>query len=78
MHMYTYEKQLFSHMAMYISSGRGSFLALSAAGHARGPRVNASASVGPGRALWRVLWAFKVARDDPKHVDLSYKYRSIY
>ena len=41
---------------------RGSFLALSAAGHAGGPPVRHGASLGPGRAPWRVLWVFKVAK----------------
>ena len=35
------------------------FLALSAAGPAGGTPVHHGASVGPGRAPWRVLWAFK-------------------
>ena len=48
---------------MYIFlSGLGSLLALSTAGHARDPRVHHGARVGPGRAPWRVLWAFKVAK----------------
>ena len=44
------------------SSGRGSFLALSAAGHAGDLPVYNGASVGSGRAPWRVLWAFKVEK----------------
>ena len=44
---------------MLFSGARGSFLALSDAGHARGPPVHHGASLGPGRAPWRVLWAFK-------------------
>ena len=51
-----------SDICMPCSAGRGSFLALSAAGHAGGPRVHHGANVGPGRTLWRALWAFKVAR----------------
>ena len=43
------------------SAGRGSFLALSAAGHVGGRRVYAGASLGPCRAPWRVFWVFKVA-----------------
>ena len=35
------------------------FLALSAAEHAGGPPVHHRASVGPGRAPWRALLAFK-------------------
>ena len=45
-----------------LSSARGSFLALSAAGHAGDPPVHHGASVGPDRAPWRMLWAFKVAK----------------
>ena len=41
---------------------RGSFLALSAAWHARDPPVHQGASVGPGRAPWRVLSAFKATK----------------
>ena len=44
------------------SPGLGSFLALPAAGHAGGPPVHDGASVGPGWAPCRVLWAFKVAK----------------
>ena len=54
------------HMATHFSSDRGSFLALSAAGHAGGSRVHHGASVGPGRAPWRALCAFKVARSGKK------------
>ena len=39
---------------LFFSSGRGSFLALSAAGHAGDPPVHHGASVGPGRAPWRL------------------------
>ena len=44
-----------------LSSGRWSFLAVSAAGHAGGLPVHEGASAGPGRAPWHVLWAFEVA-----------------
>ena len=44
------------------SGARGSFLTLRAAGHAGGPPVHHGASLGPGRAPWRVLWVFKVAK----------------
>ena len=44
------------------SSGRGYFLALSAAGIAGNPLVHHGASEGLGQAPWRVLWAFKVAK----------------
>ena len=43
------------------SSGRASFLALSTTGHAGAPAVHHGARVGPGRAPWRVFWAFEVA-----------------
>ena len=48
------------------SDAHGYFLALSAAGHANGPPVHHGASLGPGRAPWRVLWAFKVAKSGKK------------
>ena len=51
------EMHFLSHMGQFLSSCRGSFLALSAAGHAGGPPVHHGASVGSGRAPWRVLWA---------------------
>ena len=41
---------------IFFSSGRGSFFALSAAGHARGPRVQYGASLGPGQVPWHVLF----------------------
>ena len=44
------------------SSGRGSFLALSAAGHAGSPPVHDGASVGPGRVPRRMLWAFEAPK----------------
>ena len=50
---------LFFRNTQLFSSGRGSFLALSAAGN-RGPPVHHGASLGPGPAPWRVLWAFEV------------------
>ena len=43
------------------SAGRGSFLALSAAGHTAGAPVYQGASVGPGRVASHALRAFKVA-----------------
>lgn len=45
-----------------IFSGRGAFPALLTAERARDPRVHYGASLGPGRAPWHVVWAFKVAR----------------
>ena len=44
------------------SSGRGSFLPLSAAGQAGGTPIHHGASVGPGQAPWRVFWASIVAK----------------
>ena len=49
----------FLHMAFFFSSGHGSFLVLSAAGHAGSTPENHGASVGPGRGPWRVRWGFK-------------------
>ena len=54
------EEYLFLHMTLLFSAGRGSFLALSAAGHAGGPRVHPGASVGTRWAPWRLLWAFNM------------------
>ena len=47
---------------MFFSSGRGSFLVLSAPGHAGSPPAHHSPSLGPGRGPWHVLWGFKVAK----------------
>ena len=52
----------FLHVCNFSSFGRGSFPALSAVRYAGGPHVHYGASLGPGRAPWRVLWTFKVAR----------------
>ena len=51
------------------SGALGSVLALSAAGQRKrtGPPVHYGASLGPGRALWRVLWAFKVEKSGKYH-----------
>ena len=49
----------FLHCTLY-SGARASFLALPTAGHAGEPSVHHGARLGPGRAPWRVLWAFKV------------------
>ena len=46
-----YKIALSSEIQNVLSSGRGSFLALSAAGHGEGPAVHDGASVGPGRDL---------------------------
>lgn len=59
-YMFMYEST-FPGIVLLFSSGRGYFLALSAVGHAVGPLVH-GASVGPGRAPWCVLWAFKVGK----------------
>ena len=55
-------KLYFFRRTKLFSSGRASFLALSAAGHAGDPRVHHGASVGPGRAPWRVLWVVKAGK----------------
>ena len=52
---------LFLHIDKF-SSGHGSFFVLSGAEHAGGAHVRFGASLGPGRARWRIIWAFKVAR----------------
>ena len=57
-----YKIVFFFRHTKFSSSGRGTFIVLSAAGHAGAPPVHDGASVGPGRAPWRVLWAFKVAK----------------
>ena len=46
---------------IFFSSGRGSFLVLSAPWHAGSPPEHKGANVGPGRRPWHVLWGFKVA-----------------
>ena len=46
-----------------LTSGRGSFLALSATGNAADPPVHHNASMDPGLAPWCVLWAFKVGKN---------------
>ena len=53
---------VFFNICRLFSGARGSFLALSAAGHAGGAPVHHGASLGSGRAPWRVLWALKVAK----------------
>ena len=47
---------------IFFSSGRGSFLILSAPWHAESPPEHQGARVGPGRYPWHGLWGFKVAR----------------
>ena len=56
-------KFVFVHIGISFSSGRGSFLVLSAPRHAESPPEHHGASVGPGRGPWLVLWGFKVASD---------------
>ena len=51
----------FLHIRHFFLSSRGSFLMLSAPGHAGSPPEHHGESVGPGRGPWHVLWAFKVA-----------------
>ena len=53
---------LFSHISHLFFSGRGSFLALSAARHTGSPYVHyVGSSLGSGRPPWRALWVFNVA-----------------
>ena len=59
--MYIYINALVLRIGKLFFSGSGRLLALLAAGRARGARVHYGASLGPGRAPWRVLWEFKVA-----------------
>ena len=40
----------------------GSFLALAAAGYPGGPLVHNGASLAPGWAPWRMLWAYEDAK----------------
>ena len=50
----------FSHIGKRFSSGRGSFIALSAAGHAGGPAcTNFGKRLDPGGASWRVFGALE-------------------
>ena len=50
------------HVDIFFSSGRGSFVVLSAPEYAGNPPEHHGANVGPGRGPWHVLWRFKVAR----------------
>ena len=64
----------FLHIGIFFSPGRGSFLVLSALGHAGSPPEHQGASVGPSRGPWHVLWGFKVAvptGSDSEHVEPS-------
>ena len=47
---------------MLFSGPLGSFLAHSAAGNAGGAPVHYGSSLCPGRAPWRVLWVFEIAK----------------
>ena len=53
---------LFCTSFFFFSFGRGSFLVLSAPGHAWSPPEHHGASVGPARGPWHVLSGFKVAK----------------
>ena len=55
-------KCVFLHVGIFPSSS-GSFLVLSALGHAGSPPEHHGASVGPVLGPWHVLWGFKVASD---------------
>ena len=58
---------VFFYICALFSGARGSFVALSAAGHEGDQPVHHGASLGPGRAPWRVLWAFKDAKSGKYH-----------
>ena len=47
----------------FFSSGRGSFLVLSAPGRAGSPPEHSGASAGPGRGPWHVRWGFEVVKN---------------
>ena len=62
------------HIGIFFSSRHGSFLVLSAPGHARSPPEHHGASVGPGRGPWHVLWGLKspeATGRHSEHVELS-------
>ena len=77
--MYTSYMCFFVLIVIFFSPGRGSFIVLSAPGHAGSMPEHHGASVGPGRAPWHVLWGFNVEsnhgealrarRDIQAHVD---------
>ena len=60
LYIHTSTHVLFLDVCTLFSGARGSFLALSAAGHAGEAPVHHSASLGPERAPWCLLWAFKL------------------
>ena len=55
-----YKYVIYAHRHFF-SFDRGSFIVLSALGHAESPPEHHGATVGPGRDPWHVLWGFKVA-----------------
>ena len=55
----TMYKSVFLHIGIFFSSGRGSFLVLSAPGHTGSPPEHHGASVGPSGGSWHVFWGFK-------------------
>ena len=57
---------IFLHVHFFLS-GRGSFLLLSAPGHAGSPPEHHGVSVGLGRGPWHVLWGFKVTKIGKNH-----------
>ena len=59
--MYMYDVHFLCGTQSFLSSGRQSSLAISAAEHAGGSRVHHGANANPGRGPSRVLWAFEVA-----------------
>ena len=57
-----YQSFSFLDICTLSSGARGSFLTLSGVGHVGEPPFHHGASLGPGWAPWRALWAFKVAK----------------
>ena len=51
----------FWHIGIFLSSGPGSLLVLSAPWHAGSPPEHHGGIVSPGRRPWRVFWGFKDA-----------------
>ena len=62
-HLYIYNMCVFfSPFGIFLSSGRGSFLVLSAPWRTGSPPGPHTKSLGPGRGPRHVLWSLKVAR----------------
>ena len=66
--IYYYIHVFFLRIDGFFSSGRGSFLVLSAPGHVGSPPEHHGASVGRDRGPRHVLWMFKIAMSDGLHL----------